>query len=372
MKKIAINLIAINSEYSTGAFRYIKLMIMKMANYNLKDTQIYIYKQKHIKKTYLDFPDTLPIKYINVPTFKYNWQRILFEQTLFYFYIKKCDVFYSFCTSLPLLVRAKKIFTLHDVYYFMKGRYGKIQTAYLKLMTKIYASVADEILTVSEYSKNEIIEKLRVSPNKITITYNFVINNPTKNFSDIEIVDLNKNNIDLNVPFFLYIGNFQPGKNLKGLVQGFDLFRKKYNSRCQLILVGGTKYRGKEILNYLNSFKEIHCTGFLSRNDLEFLISKSIAITLVSFCEGFGIPPLEGFMYGKPALVSNVTSLHEVVGNAGVKVNPYDINDIAEGFQKIIINRNEYKKEIPNQLKKFDSDKIVKTFMNSLGIEYIN
>ena len=340
MKKIAINLIAIKSEHSTGAFRYIKLLINQMACYNLIGTQIYIYKQKHIKETFLNFPSNLPIKYINVPSFKYNWQRVIFEQTLFYFYILECDVFYSFCTSLPLLVKAKKIFTLHDVYYLMKGRYGKIKTIYLKIATKI------------------------------TVTYNFVLNNRIEKFHNVNIIDINKNCIDLNIPFFLYIGNMQPGKNLKGLVQGFDLYRTKYNSQYQLILVGGTTYKGEEILNYVKKFKNVHCTGFLNRYDLEFLISKSIAITLVSYCEGFGIPPIEGFMYGKPALVSNVTSLPEVVGKAGVKVNPYDINDIAKGFQEITINGNIYKKEILNQLRKFNPDNIVEIFMNCLDIEY--
>lgn len=370
MKKIAINLIAIKSEHSTGAFRYIKLLINQMACYNLIGTQIYIYKQKHIKETFLNFPSNLPIKYINVPSFKYNWQRVIFEQTLFYFYILECDVFYSFCTSLPLLVKAKKIFTLHDVYYLMKGRYGKIKTIYLKIATKIYSIVADKILTVSEYSKNEIIRVLGVPPNKITVTYNFVLNNRIEKFHNVNIIDINKNCIDLNIPFFLYIGNMQPGKNLKGLVQGFDLYRTKYNSQYQLILVGGTTYKGEEILNYVKKFKNVHCTGFLNRYDLEFLISKSIAITLVSYCEGFGIPPIEGFMYGKPALVSNVTSLPEVVGKAGVKVNPYDINDIAKGFQEITINGNIYIKEILNQLRKFNPDNIVEIFMNCLDIEY--
>lgn len=95
-----------------------------------------------------------------------------------------------------------------------------------------------------------------------------------------------------------------------------------------------------------------------------------LCVVLLSFCEGFGIPLLEGFGYGKPALTSNLMSLPEVVGKAGCMVNPYHINEIADGFKQITENIQEYIKHIPTQLVKFDFHNSVEKFMDALEIHY--
>lgn len=363
---ISINLIALNSENATGAFRYIKLLLTQMGNYQFIDTKFIIYKQRHISEDYIGIPTNIPVEYINVPSLTSKLQRVIFEQTLFYFYLKKTDVFYSFCTSLPLFVRAKRIFTLHDVYYLtLKGRYGFLQTLYLKTITKLYVKRCCRVLTVSEFSKKEIVSKLKVDPNKITITPNFI---QSKNITPKITSPINYP-CNIAIPFFLYIGTLQPGKNINGLIKGFNLFREK-NPTYNLLLVGRPTHKGNEILNSIKNIDHVYYLGFLPREEVEFLLSKCIAVTLVSFCEGFGIPPLEGFSYGKPAIVSNISSLPEVVGKAGVLVNPYDIKDIANGFTQIIHNQGKYSNAINEQLSKFDADNITQKFMKTLEIKY--
>lgn len=112
--------------------------------------------------------------------------------------------------------------------------------------------------------------------------------------------------------------------------------------------------------------------GYLSRNDINWLQSNCVATVLLSFCEGFGIPPIEGFGYGKPTLTSNTTSLPEVVGRAGVKVNPYSIDEIAFGFKTLEEFKEEYVRFIPEQLAKFNPYESVENFMDALGIEYVS
>ena len=370
--KIGINLIALYDEQGTGAFRYIKLLLKKMGDYNLIDCKFYIYKQKQISIDYLDIPLNLNVEYINVPNVGRGFKRIIFEQTFFYFYLKKCDVFYSYCTSMPLFVRGKRAFTLHDIYYLtLKERYGFLQRTYLYWFTKIYAKRSDIIFTVSNYSKKEIIAHLGVPEDKLIITYNFLLSNSIDNVSSKRtIVDIYGNILDNDAVFFLYVGNLQPGKNIKGLVEGFKLFVEK-NPDYYLVLVGKPAFQGESIIDYLKGRENVFYLGFQSRENLEYLYSKCIAVTLLSFCEGFGIPPLEGFNYGKPALTSNATSLPEVVGKAGVLADPYNVVSISNGFSVISANIDECAKHIPEQLDKFNADQVTKVFMEALGITYI-
>ena len=368
---VGINLIALNAHNGTGPFTYIQRMLTQMGKYNIQDCSFIVYKQKQISENYLGIPDNIKVTYVNVPTLGNGIKRIIFEQTLFYFYIKKCDAFYSYCTSMPLFVHTKRYFTLHDVYFLsFKRRYGKYKTIYLKWITKKYIRQSDKVLTVSEYSKNEICELLNINRDKIYITYNFVLP-PTACLKNVPTIkDTDGRTIDPNIKFFLYVGSLQPGKNIEGMVNGFESFLE-HDSDWHLIIVGRPTHKGNEIIDFLKDKKNISYLGYQPTEVVNFLFSKCHATVLLSFCEGFGIPPIEGFYYDKPALVSNRTSLPEVVGDAGIKVNPYDIAEIADGFKQLATHRQTYIPFIKNQLRKFDPNKSVQTFMDTIGIPYL-
>lgn len=371
---VGINLIALPAEKGSGAFRYIQQMLKAMGEYDILNCEFVVYKQKHINENYIGIPSNIKVTYINVPILGSGIKRIIFEQTLFYSYIKPCDVFYSYCTSMPLFVSAKRIFTLHDVYYYiLKNRYGFLQRNYLKLITKLYVHRSDKILTVSDFSKKSICQNLNVNPQKISITYNFIIpDKETPNFGPLsnEILDAWGNKPDISKPYFLYIGNLQPGKNIKGMVDGYCRFAENNKNAPNLLIVGKLGTNGEEELRYLKDKNGVFYMGYVSRELVDNLLANCLAVVLLSFCEGFGIPPLEGFGYGKPALVSDRTSLPEVVGKAGEIVNPYDISSIANGFDRICNNPKIYNKYIDMQLKKFFYKDSVEKFMNELGIAF--
>lgn len=369
--KVGINLIALGAENGTGAFRYIKMLLCKMGDFDILNCKFIIYKQKQISESYLGIPTSLNVDYVNVPTLGEGFKRIIFEQTLFYFYINNCDVFYSYCTSMPLFVNAKRVFTLHDVYFMeFSKRYSTFKNLFLKCITTIYIKKSHTIFTVSEYSKNSIIKYFKVAPSKIVITYNFITDiSKTTEYDIDKIISLDNKELNLNSKFFLYVGSLQPGKNIFGLINGFQQFQKK-NVGYSLVIVGKPSYKGETIISQYLYEKDVYFMGFLPRQMVEVLFRKCYAVTLLSFCEGFGIPPLEGFGYNKPALVSNVTSLPEVVGDAGVKVNPYNLEDIAKGYQLVVDNYNEYKMKISIQLNKFNANTITEKFMSSLDIEW--
>lgn len=368
---VGINLIAQSNEKSTGAFRYVQLMLQAMSEYKLDNCKFIVYHQESVSQDYLAIPESLDVEYVQVPAVGGGFKRVLFEQTKFYSYIKPCDVMYSYCTSLPLFVKAKKVFTLHDIYYLtMKDRYSWLQTQYLKIITSLYLKRCDKVLTVSEYSYNEILKYTCCKKEKLDITYNFLL---PKNEERIpfqgRITSLDGEEIDLTKPYFLYVGNLQPGKNIIGMVDGFVHFCNGKDD-YQLLIVGSPRYNGEEIKRRITSVNNVKVLGYQPRVNVEYLFSNCLGVVLLSFCEGFGIPPLEGFGYGKPALTSNQMSLPEVVGKAGCLVNPYNTKEIAVGFQQIINKREEYCKHIPTQLDKFNFHKSVEKFMDTLGIRY--
>lgn len=357
---VALNFIALPDERGSGAFHYIRNLLSTMGEYTLRDTHFIVYKQRHIHAEYIGMPANAEVEYIDVPTLGNGWKRILFEQTRFYHYIKPCDVFYSYCTSLPLRVNAKRIFTLHDVYYLTnKERYGWLQRTYLKYITQLYAGNVDEILTVSNYSQQQIEKYIASARGKVKLTYNTL---PLRTLTEEAVP------IPSNKPFFLFVGSIQPGKNIIRMVQAFVRFNQSH--RYQLLVVGKPLQNSQSIIEQISKMEDVHYLGYRYDAEIAYLYRHTEAIVLVSLCEGFGIPPLEGFLYGKPALVSNTTSLPEVVGNAGILVDPMDINAIADGFQAVLDRREELIKHTQEQINKFDRHLACKTWMKSLHINY--
>lgn len=365
---IGVNLIALYDEQGDGSFRYIHMLLKEMVNYNLSSTKFIIYKQVCISEKYLDLPSNLNVEYINVPNVGRGLKRILFEQTLFYSYLKPCDVLYSYCLSMPLLVRCKKIFTLHDLYsYLDKERYSFLRKIYIQGMIKLYVRAANKIITVSENSKKDIENYLNVPSNNIFITYNFV--KPILNIEQQTVFDDANKVIDVNDPFFLYIGSLHNGKNIERMCKAYNEYRKKGGAK-RMLMIGKIMENEESYKDLIYNTPGILYLGYQPRKTVEYLLSVCYSVVLVSLYEGFGIPPLEGFIFSKPALVSSTASLPEVVGNAGTYADPYNIKEISEAFFKIEENYSEYQSHTKEQLVKFSPKTSVEQFMRVLGINY--
>ena len=360
MKTVAINLISFSNTKSVGTFVFIKRILSELFETYLKDFVFIIYIQKGISVKDFCIPIADNIKIINVPRFKRSYFRIIFEQTLFYFYLKKCDVFFTPSLSLPIFAPGEKILTIHDMIPFWeKNKYSFLIRHYVIFMTRIAAKVSKAVVTVSESSKNDIIKYLKLSHDKVHVIYNFILNNEDviKNniINDTELIINHSLKISLKVPFFLTVSTLQPAKNIDGLIKAFALFKKR-NPNYYLYIVGnkGWNYRNLfELVKLYNLEKYVIFTGYLNDTSLSILYSNCKGVIYVSFYEGFGIPPLEGFYHNKICVASNISSIPEVVGDAGYLVNPYNIVSIAKGMELLnndIENRSQF---IPIQLKKF-------------------
>ena len=367
---IAINLIAEYSVRGAGTFTYIRNLFREMGNYKIEDTKFIIYKQTHIPKEHFGVPSNLDVEWVDVPKVGGGIKRILFEQTLFYLYMKKCDVFYSYCSSMPLFVRAKRIFTLHDLCFLVPEKKNSwIKRTYLRAITGLYIKRSNRIITVSEYSKRDICKCYKVSPDKICVTYNFV-SNPPDYEEPVTLYDYQNKLIHVDKPFALYVGSLQPAKNIEGMIEGFEE-SLQVDSDKYLIIVGKPLYKSGPTMTKIINGANVIYLGYQSDDVVSYLYDKCKFTVLLSFCEGFGFPPLEGFAHGKPALVSNATSLPEVAGKAGISVSPYSIADIARGFRELFQNTAGYESAIAEQLNKFSASAAVETFMHELSVKYM-
>lgn len=204
-----------------------------------------------------------------------------------------------------------------------------------------YAHKATRIATVSEYSKQDIVKTYKVNPDKIDVVYNGA-NQAYKPLNDEE----KKQTIDKfsgGLPYFLFVGALHPRKNLINLFSAYDIFRKQHTEPVNLIIVGAKMWWTKAIEKaYENMvFKnDVIFTGRLNINDLKNVFGAALALTYVSYFEGFGIPIVEAFYSDTPVITSNVTSMPEVAGDAAILVNPFSPSSIAEAMLEIANDQN--------------------------------
>lgn len=370
MKRVvAINLISFSNTKSVGTFVFTKRILTELLKNNSLNFLFIIYLQKGISPNDFGIPNSVNVQIVEVPSFKSSILRILFEQTFFYLYLKKCDVFFTPSLSLPLFVRGKKVLTIHDMIPFWdKKKYSCFIRYYVICMTYLAAKVSDKIVTVSKCSKCDIIRLLKIRPSKISVIYNFILDDePVVRSQNNAFVDLeNGKRLNLNVPFFLTVSTLQPAKNIDGLINAFSLFVQE-NSSYYLYIVGNKGWNYSNLFDLVASKRlndRVIFTGYLNDEKLSSLYSKCVGVVYVSYYEGFGIPPLEGFFHGKVCVASNLSSMPEVVGNAGVLVDPYDICSIKEGMNLLISMKKQLERYIPIQLRKFAPQKQIQKLLS--------
>lgn len=374
-QRIAFNLITFSNTKAIGTFVFTRRIFKEFFKCDTRNYEIVIYIQKGISTEAFCIPEQDNITIIRVPKFSIPIFRVIFEQTLFYFYEKKSDYLFTPSLSLPFFFSGKKILTIHDIIPFFKiKKYNWIKQKIITLTTILSIKKADLVVTVSENSKQDLIKHLNIDKSKIRIIYNFICDNEdiiniTETIPDsINIPQIKS--LSLKEPFFLTVSTLQPAKNIAGLINAFNLFLKD-KPDYYLYIVGD---KGWGYAPLFNLVKELHLEsrifflGYLDDNTLSILYSTCIGVVYVSFYEGFGIPPLEGFYHNKACVASDVSSIPEVVGKAGILVNPYDINSIDSGLKSFLLEKNNLIKYIPKQLEKFNPKLQIKSFINLFTI----
>lgn len=264
-----------------------------------------------------------------------------FEATLpLHFARTKPDIFLSPDGFLSLASNVKSVGVIHDLNfeYYPEG-IPYFMRKYYSLMFPRFAQKATRIATVSEYSKSDIISTYQVDPAKIDVVYNgsgsiFKSLNLTEQQQTRELFSQGRE-------YFFFIGTLHPRKNLVNLFKAFDLFKQSDTKGIKLILAGARMWWTDEIQLAYEGMKhrdDVIFTGRVTDEELASLMASALALTYVSYFEGFGIPILEAFQCDTPVITSNVTSMPEVAEKAAILVNPFSVTSIADAMQKIASN----------------------------------
>lgn len=364
MRTVGINLICIRSNKLSGIGHVAKRYFMEMARFDLREFHFVIYKQKSVDASVFCIPENASYEIVNVPDLDGGAGLALFEQTLFYFYLKKCDVMWSPNYSSPWFGKRKKIISILDIYPLLNNKtYGALKRFIGYVLSFINAFASTEIVTISECSKNDIISVLKTKPEKIKLLPCFISTPEVEriqSFEETDSIELSGSCVKLKKPFFLAVSVIKPIKNYEGLISAFAKFHIKHPD-YSLYIVGSKGWDYDKVFAMVEELgiqDSVIFTGYLSEKDINTLYEHCHATVLPSFYEGFGYTPLEGFYRGKISVASNISSIPEVVGDAGIYVDPYSVDSIAEGLEKSIGEILEYKKNIGEQIQKFDAHTI--------------
>jgi glycosyltransferase involved in cell wall biosynthesis len=239
-----------------------------------------------------------------------------------------------------------------------------------------YAKKAKRIVTVSNYSKNDIIDSFKISEEKIDVAYNGV--NPIFNPIEEAEKEIIKKKYTSGEDFFVFVGAMHPRKNVAGLIKAFDHFKRNSESKIKLVIVGEMMFKTstiKETYHNLKFKEDIVFVGRLSPENLKNVVASALALVFVPFFEGFGIPIVEAMRCGTPVICSNRTSMPEVAGQSALIVDPYNTEDIAEAMQKIAndssLRKNLSEKGIERS-KDFSWDKTADVLWSSVDKVMIN
>ncbi len=285
-----------------------------------------------------------------------RWYSFL-EQFLMPWFIwrEKLDLVHFPHFNVPFFVPTKFIVTIHDLILtkFETIRATTLHPFVYKLKNWGYRLIikralrnSEKIITVSNFTKNDIIQQFGTEPEKIVVIYEGVANLSRGRDSlfvcKLDGVDvLEDYNIDN--PFLLYVGNAYPHKNLNFLITAFfDLHKEDNNLR--LVLVGKEDYFYKGLKDFSMSVfvdypsSPVIFTGYIPDNKLEIFYEKAIAYVFPSLYEGFGLPPLEAMARGCPVISSDQGSIPEVLGDAAIYFNPHDKIDFIDKFKQLFCN----------------------------------
>lgn len=291
-----------------------------------------------IEQSFLFAPNIVPHNL--VPPAKHALLNIVWFEFLVPARLKKikADLFFSPDGLLTTRWKGKQYGIIHDINYRhipqdLKWTNDKYYNYYFPK----YAAIADRIGTVSEYSKQDIVNNFRVPPEKIDVVSCGVDGNIFRPVSEAEKTKVRQRFAD-GQRYFCFIGTLHPRKNIVRLMQAFDLFKATTGDPIKLLIAGKGMYKVDEIKaahQNLASRSDIVFLGRMPEEDLNPFLAASSGLVFVPYFEGFGLPILEAMQCHVPVISSNVTSMPEVAGDAALLVDPYDVKEIALAMQRL-------------------------------------
>lgn len=270
----------------------------------------------------------------------YKWIQIIFPVPYCLFFHTKADITQFFNFTVPPGVKGKRITIVHDMAYKSCPKTVRRKTRiWLEISMKKTCRRADHFLTVSEFSKREMIRTLKIPKEKITVVPNAVDHDVYRPDYTKEQIQKVRNKYQIEQDYFLYLGTIEPRKNLNRLLDAYEKLCRTKEHVPQLVLAGGKGWLCADIYKKarkMNLGNKVIFIGYVEQADSPVLMCGASAFVFPSLYEGFGMPPLEAMACGTPVILSDTTSLPEVAGNAGIFVNPANIDDLYRAMRTVL------------------------------------
>jgi len=319
-------------------------------------------------------------------------------------FLGKIDIFFSpHFLPISLPKKCKRVITFHDLSFEHHPQFFSSSRKLWHFLTfpKEQAKKAKKIITDSQSTKEDLIKIYKISPDKIKVIYLGI----DKNFKPIKkdnprfkriiekyglpALPAGRPALPAGRPknFILYFGTIEPRKNLILIIKAFEFLKEKFSKSSleanwkgfegfvvgrkknnifndlKLVIAGSRGWLYKDIFKAVENSKykkDIIFTGIIDDKDKPYLYNLANVFVYPSFFEGFGFPPLEAMACGVPTIVSNTSSLPEVVGDGAIMIDPYNIDELAFAIRKVLEDRDlrgDLIKKGLKQAKKFDWDK---------------
>lgn len=248
------------------------------------------------------------------------------------------DVFFSPDGFMPLGLKIPSVITIHDPAGLrFPENVNLTARLYYRTFIPRFCREAAHIITVSEFSKREIVELLDIPPDNITVVYNGISGNYRP--VDPELQRKTREKYTGGHPYIVYVGAIHPRKNLSRLIRAFDLYRgNNPSSELHLIIAGSLGWKYRDVLQSIETSRygaAIKLPGYVDDRELPILIGSAEFMAYMSYYEGFGLPVLESMACGVPVLTSRWSAMEEVAGEAAVLADPMNEMEIAEGIDKL-------------------------------------
>jgi glycosyltransferase involved in cell wall biosynthesis len=333
--KIAIDARGVNWYSGTGIGTYTSQLI----KYMIKNDETNLYHLYWWGKDYNKFSDTQNVT-VSIASKKHHK---FFEE----YYIpeniknKAIDIYHVPQNGIGLSSSKNCIYisTIHDLIpYVMPETVGRgYLRKFISTMPKIIES-SDMIITVSEFSKKDIVRIFDVDPDRIKVT-SLAADSCFRPIEKDTAKEFIKEKYNIENDFILYLGGFSPRKNVKSILVAFSRMSREIRDDLRIVIIGPSKdehYYLSGLCEDLNIKDKVIFTGYVQYTDLPYFYNASNAFVYPSLYEGFGLPPLEAMSCRVPVITSNVSSIPEVVKDGAILINPFDAEDLKSALENVI------------------------------------
>lgn len=342
---IGIDCRALQDSFIAGIGYYINYLLHNLAKIDNENRYILLYNS--FRKSFLK----------GAPKYEYeNFRQVMFRIPNVFFsgisgtpisallpierLMGGIDIFHATNYLLPYCSHARSILTIYDLSILKFSQFHplKRRIVFSKGRLSNSAKACDAVIACSEATKTDIVDILNVRPEKIKVIYAAI----SPEFSKIDnkqLIDNVLKKYSLPEKYILYVGTLEPRKNVARLIEAFKKIKDRVKGEYRFVLIGGRGWHYKDIFATINRLRlddSVVYLDYLTREDLPPILNGAEAFVYPSLYEGFGLPPLEAMACGVPTVVSKVSCFPEVVGDAALKVNPYSIDDIADGIYRIL------------------------------------